>query len=303
MKTKKATHPEYRKGLNIGSDLSLLITALIWGTGFPTTQYAIDAGLSTSLILFLRFGIATLVLGLVAFRRLSKMRVADWKTGIPAGVLMGVAFFAQTLGLRFTTPSNNAFITATNVIMVPFIAWFFVKSRPPARSFLLALSTFAGIVVLSFGSDQFSGFSIGDFYTLLCAMLFAGHIIYLEGASRKMDTVILTFVQMLTAFATSFLFFAFLDGFSFNFESLQRGFLPVCYLGLFSTLLCFFIQTSAQKKTSSTKTAIFLSTEALFGTLFSLLLALEPFSWNMVIGGGIILASITAAELLPNSKK
>ena len=71
----------------------------------------------------------------------------------------------------------------------------------------------------------------------------------------------------------------------------------MAYLGLFSTLLCFLIQTNAQRYTTSTKAAIFLSTEALFGALFSVLLRLEPFSWSMVVGGGIIMGSITAAEL------
>lgn len=54
----------------------------------------------------------------------------------------------------------------------------------------------------------------------------------------------------------------------------------------------FRIQTRAQRRTTSTKAAIFLSTEA----LFSLLLGLETFSWSIPLGG--ILISITAAELL-----
>ena len=138
---------------------------------------------------------------------------------------------------------------------------------------------------------------MGDGYTLVCALLFAGHIAYLDRASKAMDAITLTFIQMATACLLSLAAFGIDDRWVLNPQSLAAGALPVVYLGLFSTLLCFFIQTSAQRYTTSTKAAIFLSTEALFGALFSVLLRLEAFSWSMVVGGAIIMGSITAAEL------
>ena len=291
-----STVPHRSKG-SLSADLSLLVTALVWGTGFVASRYAIDAGLSTSLILVLRFALAALVLAIIAPRRLRAMRTIDWNRGLPAGALMFAGFYSQTVGLRFTTPSNNAFITATNVVMVPFITWGLTKQAPPLRSFLFALTTLGGVAVLSYGPGAGGGFTLGDGYTLVCALLFAGHIAYLDRASKAMDTITLTFIQMATACLLSLAAFGIGDRWVLNPRSLAAGALPVAYLGLFSTLLCFFIQTSAQRYTTSTKAAIFLSTEALFGALFSVLLRLEAFSWSMVVGGGIIMGSITAAEL------
>ena len=67
-------------------------------------------------------------------------------------------------------------------------------------------------------------------------------------------------------------------------------------LGVFSTCLCYFLQTTAQKHVNSTKAAIILSTESLFGSIFSVLLGYDPLSAQMVVGGVIILASIILPE-------
>lgn len=70
--------------------------------------------------------------------------------------------------------------------------------------------------------------------------------------------------------------------------------------GLFSTCLCYFLQTFAQKHTTPAQAGVLLSTEGLFGSLFSVLLGLEIVSVNLIIGGVIIMASIILTELLPS---
>ena len=46
---------------------------------------------------------------------------------------MGIALFAgfalQIIGLQYTTPSKNAFLTALNVVIVPFIAFIILKKK------------------------------------------------------------------------------------------------------------------------------------------------------------------------------
>jgi drug/metabolite transporter (DMT)-like permease len=285
------------KNPTLAADASLLLTALIWGTGFAASQYALDSGMPTTLILLFRFGIAAAALAVILNRKLKNLTPRDLKSGFVAGIILFLAFYSQTVGLMFTTPSNNAFITATNVIMVPFITWVVFRKKPKIKFFILAMTTFLGVVILSFSFETGLNFSRGDFFSLLCAFFFALHISYLDMASKKVDALVLTFLQMTVAAAFSLAAFFVMDKGSAGNTDFARGFLPVLYLGLFSTLLCFFIQTSAQKHTTSTKAAIFLSTESLFGALFSVLLRLEPFTFNMLIGGSVILFSIFASEI------
>lgn len=77
----------------------------------------------------------------------------------------------------------------------------------------------------------------------------------------------------------------------------------MAYLGLFSTCLCYFLQTLAQKHTTPAKAGVLLSTEGLFGSVFSVALGMEALTVNLVAGGLIILASVTLMELFSTEEK
>ena len=44
------------------------------------------------------------------------------------GIALFAAFALQIIGLQYTTPSKNAFLTALNVVMVPFIAFLVLRN-------------------------------------------------------------------------------------------------------------------------------------------------------------------------------
>ncbi len=282
---------------SIFADLSLIIVAAIWGSGFIATQYAIDSQMSASLIMVLRFTIASLAIGGFFYKAVRTITYREIVIGLPAGVLLFLAFFAQTIGLEYTTPSNNAFITSTNVIMVPFISWMLLKKAPQLKSFILATVCLAGIALLTWVPGKGISFNTGDLLTLFCALLFAGHISYLDLASKKISASKLTFLQMITAAVLSFFSLILFDLNSISQADLSTGLIPTLYLGFFSTCLCFLIQTSAQKKTTSTKAALFLSTESLFGSSFSVALGLEPLTHAMILGGALIMSAILFSEI------
>jgi drug/metabolite transporter (DMT)-like permease len=68
------------------------------------------------------------------------------------------------------------------------------------------------------------------------------------------------------------------------------------YLGIFSTTAAYLLQTTAQKFTTETKTAIILSTEAFFGMALSVLILSEPLTLRMILGGILIFAAILTSE-------
>lgn len=104
------------------SDLMLASVALIWGLGFPVTQMAIDANLSSGLIVALRFLIAALVMGIIFRKEVRTITARDALLGCVAGLILGMAFLLQVMGQSMTTPSNSAFLTSLNVIIVPFLS-------------------------------------------------------------------------------------------------------------------------------------------------------------------------------------
>ena len=66
-----------------------------------------------------------------------------------------------------------------------------------------------------------------------------------------------------------------------------KDILELHIFGVFSTTLAFLVQTICQKRVDGIKTAIILSTEAVFGTLFSIILLHEVVTGRMIIGSMI----------------
>lgn len=281
---------------NLWVTLGLLVVAVIWGSGFIATQIAIDEGLSAPFIMFVRFTTASLVLGLTFRKDIKKMGKRDFKMGLVAGVFLFLGFILQTIGLAFTTPSSNAFITATSVVMVPFFSWIAFKQAPEKKAFVAAIICLMGIGIIAFSSGGGLKLGVGDGFTLLCAIAFAIHTVSMGQFAPRMNSNILTFLQITTGAVLSFFMFMLVDRDFTAFESL-KGLGAVVYLGVFSTCIAYSIQTVCQRFASPTKVSIIVSTEALVGSLFSVMLGFEPFTRFLLIGGLAIIVAMLIIEI------
>lgn len=274
-------------------EIGLFGIAIIWGSGFIGTKLALDGGLSTVQTLTLRFFIASLMLGIIFYKKI-KENIS--KESIIAGALLGlfsfVGFTTQTLGLVYTTVSKNAFITAVNVVIVPFIGFILYKRKLDKIGVISSFMALVGIAVLSLEADLSINF--GDFLTFICAIGFAFHIFFTGEFSKKYNSYVLTVTQFVVAFLLS-LILQTVTG-ETNFSATPVGLMGALYLGIFSTAIGFLLQTMCQSKVDQTRTAIILSTEAVFGTIMSVLIFHEVLTNRMVVGCIIIFVSIIVAE-------
>jgi len=270
----------------------LILVTIIWGGGFVASDMALESLLPFQ-IMAIRFFLATVLMGGISMRELRGMK----KEEIKAGGLMGIALFAgfalQIIGLQYTTPSKNAFLTALNVVMVPFIAFVICKKKIGVKGIVGAIMAIVGVGILSLERDLTLG--VGDGLTLLCAVGFAFQIFLTSEFVKKYRAVILNFVQMCTAFVLSVIsLFCFGE---LKFAVTTKGWLSVLYLGVVSTTICYLLQTASQRYVDETKAAIILSMESVFGTLFSILILGEVITVRMVIGCVIILTAVIISNL------
>ena len=153
----------------------LVFVTVIWGGGFIATASALET-FQPFYVMMIRFVGSALLSFVIAFPRLKKIKTSTVIKGIVAGVFLFLAFSFQTFGLQQTTASKNAFLTATNVVFVPYLCWIIFRKRPGVRQIAASLICVVGISLLTLKGDSVS-FGIGDFYSLLCAIFFACHII------------------------------------------------------------------------------------------------------------------------------
>ena len=191
-----------KKGLAIGG---LILVTVIWGGGFVASDMALES-MKPFQIMMVRFLLASVLMGLVSLgQRNRKEEVVNRTGAIKAGILMGVALFIgfslQIIALQYTTPSKNAFLTALNVVIVPFIAFVILKKKIGAKGIIGAILSVIGVALLSLNGNLTLG--LGDALTLICAIGFAFQIFFTSEFVKKYPASVLNMVQMITAFILS----------------------------------------------------------------------------------------------------
>lgn len=271
------------------AEISLILVTIVWGSGFIATEFLIKANWGTSLIMTSRFIIAAATMAVALNKKILNITKYELLHGSISGVFLFLAFYTQTLGQSATTVSNCAFFTATNVVMIPFISWAVNRNKPTIQTIILTIVSLSGVGVLSFKDGSFS-LGAGDLIVLLCAFFFASQITYVERATKDSDPARVNFVQIMSAAAISVAVYI-IQGEGVKNADISSGILPILFLGILSTCLCYFLQTNAQKYVTASKVGIILSLEGIFGGLFSVLLGLEPLTINLVFGGILIIGA------------
>ncbi len=272
-------------------EIGLLLTAIIWGSGFVGSAVALET-YTPYQILAGRFLIGAVLLCAVFHKKLKLITKSALIKGAIIGVFLYIAFVLQTVGLQYTTPSKNAFLTAVNVVIVPFIGLVIYRRKLDVFEVIGAFLAMFGVAVLSL--QWSAGINIGDFLSFCCAIGFAFHIFYTAQFVKTEDPIVLTIVQMVTATVIGVIV-VLMKG-ETTFSTQPEGVTSLLYLGVFSTTIAFLLQTVSQKFITETKAAIILSTESLWGMVFSVILLSEILTLKMGIGAVLILAAIILSE-------
>ena len=273
------------------ADLGLLLVALLWGAGFLFTKRGLDY-ITPLWMMSMRFVGATIIMSIVFYKNFRKISKSDLKAGLIIGIFLYIAFATQTIGLQFTSISNQAFLTATNVVFVPFLVWAVYKKAPDKFAFIgAALATVGiGLITLKEGLHL----NIGDMWTLACAVFFAGHIVSIGFFAKDKDPIALTIVQFAVAAVLSFVSALMMEPLPAKIGS--EAMVAVGYMVLASTLLAFLLQNICQKYTPSTHASLILSLESVFGTLVAVIFEGEMFNLQMAFGCITVFAAILLIE-------
>ena len=279
-------------------ELLMLITAVMWGSGFVGMAKGLEHW-SVFQLMAGRFFLASVILTLVFYKKLKLINKAVLWKGATLGAILFVAFAIQTWGLEYTTPSKNAFLTAINVIIVPIIAYVIYKRRIDRVEFIAAGVAIVGIGFVSL-QDSLT-INIGDFLSILCAFAFAFDIFYTNVFVKTEDALALTIVQFYTATICSVIGVIVLGDYPTTYSAEGLGI--IVYLAVFCTGVAYVCQNIGMQYANPTKSAIILSTEALFGTMFSVLLLNELLTGRMIVGCILIFFAILFAEIKPTFKR
>lgn len=279
------------------ANLALTLTAVIWGSGYIFTKLATDAHVPAGLINGYRGLMYVVLVSLFFGKTIRKMTRQEFKIGLIAGLINLVAYQLQTVSMIYTTPADNAFLTATYIIIIPFIMWLVFREAPAPKSYIAIVICMVGVMALTGIFQTGLHLAYGDFLVILSALAYAIQIVYFGSTAATMNPWITAFmlgaVQCVGGFLLSFA----TETASYGQIDWRAGLIPVVYLGVVSSFGAQSLQLIGQKFTNPTPAGLILMTESVFGSLFSVMFGFEPFTANLLIGGLLILIAILIMQL------
>ena len=279
------------------AESGLLLIGILWGMGFVTVKIGLNAGMNTFYLMWLRFLGSFVLLSILFRKKIKKVSKDDLKAGLILGIIQYFGYVFQTYGAAHTTVGKNAFFTAINVIIVPYIFWILNKKRPDIFSFSASIICMIGVGIMSLdGNLSFTHLNKGDVMTIISAFFFALQVAYTGYFGRKVHPMNLVLLQMLvggllfagTQFATSGL----REVIPLHGETLMA----IIYAVVFSTAIPMLLQIYCQRLTTATRASILMSTESMFAPIFAFLVLGEMMTLRVALGAVFILFSVVVSE-------
>lgn len=275
---------------------ALLLVGLVWGAAFVLMKDAIQQQPYMD-FLATRFTIAALAMAVVRPVVATKFQAGDVKYGAVAGVVLAFAYITQTIGLELTTASISGFLTGLYVVLTPLIAWLLLKQKISIRIALGALLAAVGLGVLS-GAATTVEFQIGQLWLIVCAVLYAAHILVVGEFGQGRDSYRFAMLQIGFVALVTWVF-ALADGYQAppNFSV----WFAIFFTALLSTVFAFWMQTWAQTIIEPSRVALLITSEVIFTALLAVGVGQEPLTLTMVVGGSIMVVAMLLVEW-PGSK-
>jgi len=268
----------------------LLVIVTVWGWTFVVVKDAIvEFGVVP--FLALRFVIATCCMAPFAAGNMTR---SDAAVGAGIGVVLGTAYFFQTLGLSMTTATNAGVITGLFVVFAPLTNWAVFRVKTDRGLWLAIAVSCCGLMQLT--GAMAGGMGRGDLFVLICAACFGLHIAFLDRFAKHHSAVGLACGQIGTA-ALMFL----IASLAFQPPTWPSASIlfALVLTGVVATAAGFFIQTYVQQRLTVVETAIIIMMEPIFAAFFGFLLAedrLTPWQWS---GAGLMVGAFFLTQLYP----
>ena len=291
------------KKTDIKSPLLLFLAAFIWGVAFVAQSVGMDyvGPFTFNAVRSVIGGLALLpCIVLLGRREPKEEKKEDPKTLLTGGILCGIALCIasnlQQVGINYTTVGKAGFITAMYIVLVPILG-IFLKKRAGIKVWISVVLAVAGLYLLCMTEKLSLG--KGDALVLLCALVFAIHILIIDHFSPKVDGVKLSCIQFLVCGVLSAVpMFLFEKP---ELSAICSAWLPILYAGIFSCGVGYTLQVIGQKNMDPTVASLILSLESVISVLAGWVLLKQQLSGRELMGCVVMFAAIILAQL-PDKK-
>ena len=279
-----------------------LITAAvvtIWGVTFVSTKVLLQHGLGPMDIMFYRFVIAYCCILVISHKRLWANNWKDEFMLMLSGLTGGTLYFiAENNALRISQASNVALLVCTTPIFTALLANLIFKE--PLRKNMMIGSFIAligvGLVVFS-GSVILQINPLGDFLSILAALMWAIYCLILKPLGNRYSTTFITRKVFIYSILSVMIYFLF-DPLMMDVETLTNPIvlLNLFFLGIVASMLCFIAWNAAVKVLGPSRTANYIYVQPMSTLILSSIILSEIITLTSLIGAACIIGGVYLAE-------
>lgn len=282
------------------NSILLFFSTSIWGFGFIAARWTFqvfDPVWSTAL----RFLLAGLLsLPFLLYKKSFWRKNNILKKAMTSSIFLLGTLLLQTMGLSSTTVAKSGFITTLYALFIPLTMMALTGQKYRGTFWCLILMALMGIALMC--NLEIKDLNKGDFFTLLCALSAAFHIIYIGKVASSISSPI----------EFNFLQNFFVAIFSVTIALVSKGpvdlsplanfhseaVLGLCFLGVISSMIAFTIQVVAQKKIPAHIAGLIFLMESPFAALFGHFIFKEHMNALNILGAALIMLSVMLVPVL-----
>ena len=277
--------------------MALLGSAALWGGSYLFTKTALEAMPMHWLMCVRMLGACLCMLAVFHKQILPSLN----RRIIVPGILVGLTYWGemttQTIGLTTIDAGRSAFLTASYCVAVPFVTWIICAKRPALMQVAAAIVCLAGVGFVSLktsGTTSGSAFALGlgDWLTLLCALLCAINIVLLGIFTRRFHPIAMTFMEFLVA-GILYLVMSCLSFCGPSAAWLRPEVVSsVLFLIVGASMGAQIMENMSLPHLPGSQASIIMCTECLFAAAFSAIFAGERFTVNTMVGFALIFTAM-----------
>lgn len=289
--------------------LGVTLAVLAWGGSFIATKLAVGQ-VSPVTVIWLRFGIGVIILGLAA--RLRGQLAWPKRNDLAYFGLLGLIGIAlhqwlQATGLETSQASTTAWIVASTPVFMALLGWLALKERLAALQIAgIALAACGVLVVVTQGDlmqllqGRFG--KPGDFLILLSAPNWAVFSALSRRGLQRFKATQMMFYVMTSGWLLTTIFMFSGAGFE-EIALLNRdGWVGVLFLGVACSGIAYIGWYDALQVLPASQAGAFIYLEPLVTVIVSAVVLSEPVSLASLLGGGTILVGVWLVNRFPQRK-
>lgn len=267
--------------------------AVCYGTNPLGALYLYEDGINANSVLFYRFALAVVMLGMLMAARRKSLKVSRRELSLLCA--LGVVFSTSSITLYFSFCFMDAGIASTLLfvypVMVAVIMALLFKERLPAVSVFAIMLALYGIAMLYHGDGGATLSTRGVMLVMFSSLSYAVYIVVVNKSPLRMSSMKLTFYVlffgMLTVLTNSFI-----TGLHIQMLTTPRMWSCAFMLALLPTVFSLVLMTISVHETGSTPTAVMGALEPLTAVVIGVAVFGEQLTPRLAAGIVLILTAV-----------